>query len=229
MIDFLAQVDTKLLLLLNSLHHPFWDTFMWMFTGKTIWIPMYAVLLFLLFRNLPTRNAVLVLVAIVLTITFADQMCSHVIRPLGIRLRPSAEGSPVADLLHLVNNRRGSGYGFPSCHAANSFALAMFFFLLTRHRALACFLFLWATLNSYTRIYLGLHYPGDLLVGAVVGMVGAYLCYRLYAYTARCAGLHTPPHPAARSPYSAWPMAILAGLLVVVYIVGHATVVVVAP
>lgn len=85
------------------------------------------------------------------------------------RLRPSNPENPLSEMVHIVGGYRGGSYGFPSCHAANSFALASFLILLFANRKLSLFIFAWAVLNSYSRVYLGVHYPGDLLVGAIIG------------------------------------------------------------
>ncbi len=190
MMDFFTELDTGILLFFNSMHSPFGDIFMSLFTGKIIWAPMYAAVLYLLFRTFHWRVALCAVVAIVLTITFADQMCNSVIRPVVGRLRPSGEGSPIADLVHIVNGRRGGGYGFPSCHASNSFGLAIFLVCLFRNKRLNVFILVWAFINSYTRLYLGLHYPGDLLAGAFIGGFGGWFFHRLFHKVAPY--LHTP-------------------------------------
>lgn len=82
---------------------------------------------------------------------------------------PSNPENPLSEMVHIVGGYRGGSYGFPSCHAANSFALASFLILLFANRKLSLFIFAWAVLNSYSRVYLGVHYPGDLLVGAIIG------------------------------------------------------------
>ena len=156
-IRMLSDLDTDILLFFNGLHSPFWDCFMSAFTGKVIWGGMYGYT-----------------IAIGLTIAFADQMCNSVIRPLVGRLRPSHPDNPIAELVYIVNGKRGGGFGFPSCHAANSFGLALFLICLFRKRCLSIFILLWAFTNSYTRLYLGLHYPGDLLVGVVIGGLGGW-------------------------------------------------------
>jgi undecaprenyl-diphosphatase len=170
-------VDAQLLLWLNGMHNEFFDNFMSYATGKLVWVPMYVCIFYVMLKNYTWRTLVLMLAAIALTITFCDQICASVIRPLVERPRPSAEGSPIADLVHIVNGRRGGSYGFPSCHAANTFGLAFFLMLLMGHRTLNVCMFAWALINSYSRIYLGLHYPGDILAGAVVGLVGACLFF----------------------------------------------------
>ena len=144
-------------------------------------VPLYAAILYVIVRNLHWKVAIGCAVAIALTITFADQMGATVIRPLVCRLRPANLENPVSEFVHIVNGYRGGRYGFPSCHAANTFGLAFFLFYLFRNRALNWFIMIWALLTCYSRSYLGVHYPGDLLAGALVGFAGASLCYWLFS------------------------------------------------
>ena len=169
MIDWLNTIDTQVFLALNGLHAPYFDAFMKLFTGKWIWVPMYAAVLFAVVRNYRWRQTLAVLVCVALAITIADQVCATLIRPEVCRLRPSNPANPLSEMVHIVGGYRGGSYGFPSCHAANSFALASFLILLFANRKLSLFIFAWAVLNSYSRVYLGVHYPGDLLVGAIIG------------------------------------------------------------
>ena len=179
LVQSLAEADQSAFLFLNGFHNLFWDYFMTTFTGKFIWIPMYASILFVLLRNYHWRTVLFCVIAIALTITFADQVCATIIRPIVERPRPANLASPIVDLVHIVNDRRGGAYGFPSCHASNSFGLAFFLILLFRKQWLSLFICCWAIVNCYTRIYLGLHYPGDLLVGMLIGGVGACIMYGL--------------------------------------------------
>ena len=174
-INFLSEVDTNVFLFFNGIHSPFWDYFMSAFTGKIIWVPMYATILYILLINFHWKVVLCYVAAIALTITFADQMCSSIIRPVVARLRPANLENPIVDLVHIVNGYRGGSYGFPSCHAANSFGLAMYVVFLFRKRWLSVFIITWAVLNCYTRIYLGVHYPGDLIVGGIIGGFGGWL------------------------------------------------------
>ena len=176
MIQLLVNTDQNLLLYLNGFHNAFGDYFMSTFTGKWIWVPMYASILYVLLKNFNWKITLCCLTAIALTILFADQVCA------------------ISDLVHIVNNYRGGRYGFPSCHASNSFGLAFFLVFLFRKRWLSLFILLWATLNCYTRIYLGVHYPGDLIVGAIIGCCGAaFMCY-LLKKTARGASFGKVKH-----------------------------------
>ncbi|MEG0796036.1 MAG: phosphatase PAP2 family protein [Odoribacter sp.] len=185
MLDTLQQLDQQLFLFLNGLHAPYWDHFMWITSAKWTWIPMYATLLYILYKNFNLRVTIFTVIAFALVITYADQICSTLIRPCVERMRPSNLNNPLSEFVHIVNDKRGGRYGFPSCHSANSFALAFLIMLLFKQKWLTLFIMLWATLHSYSRIYLGVHYPGDLLAGAIVGISGAYIIYYLYRYLLR--------------------------------------------
>lgn len=184
-IQELAKIDESFFLFLNGFNHPFWDYFMHLFTGKTIWIPMYVSILYVLIRNYNWKTVLMCLAAIGLTIAFADQMCGSVLRPMVERLRPANLENSFAEMVHVFQGQRGAGYGFPSCHASNSFGLATIVFLIFRKRPLTIFIFCWAAINCYTRIYLGLHYPADLIVGALIGSLGAFIMYRLLLLLAK--------------------------------------------
>lgn len=180
MIEYLDALDGQIYLFFNGMHSGFFDNFMMLFTGRFIWVPMYAALLFVVMRNCGWRKGIVAVLCTVLVIVLADQVCGHLIRPNVARLRPSHPDNPLSALATLVNGYRGGTYGFPSCHAANSFGLAMFMSLLLRSRRATWFIFLWAAVNSYSRLYLGVHYPGDLLVGTVFGLLFGALCYYIY-------------------------------------------------
>lgn len=179
-LDRLIDIDTDLLLAINGWHSALADQFMYTFSGKWIWIPLYAAVLYVIFRNYNWKVALGCVVTIALTITLADQVCSHLIRPIVARLRPCNLDSPITDLVHIVNGYRGGSYGFPSAHASNTFGLAFFVYYIFRQRAMTCFFMIWAVITCYSRVYLGVHYPGDLLVGALLGYLSATICYGLF-------------------------------------------------
>lgn len=171
MIEFLLDIDQDIFLFFNGFHSPFWDRAMFMFSGRFIWVPMYFVILVATFRSFNIRIAITWTIAIALCILLTDQFCATICRPLFERLRPANLENPLSQFVHVVNDYRGGRYGFPSCHAANSFALATMLACIWRGSRLKWFIFIWAAVNSYSRVYLGVHYPGDLLVGAILGCI----------------------------------------------------------
>lgn len=197
MTEFLNEIDTSIFLAINGAHSPFFDSFMTLFTGRFIWIPMYAMVLWILFRNRPRVAAVIYLLMLVAAIAITDQFCASVIRPAVERMRPSNPHNALSQFAYIVNEYRGGSYGFPSCHAANSFALASFLSLLVRRRGFSVFIVSWALLNSYSRLYLGVHYPGDLMAGALIGTAAGLLCCfaagRLASLASPRAGLPASP------------------------------------
>lgn len=179
------DIDTSIFLYLNSLHNAYWDNFMMMFSGKLIWAPMYAAFLWMVWRSFSWKAALTVTLMGVVLIALADQTCATLIRPYVERLRPSRLENELSDFVHVVNGYRGGLYSFPSCHAANSFAFAVFASLLMKRRIWTWFILVWALINSYSRIYLGVHFPGDLLVGAIIGTAVALVVYWAAWYISR--------------------------------------------
>lgn len=179
---WLSDIDARLLLIVNGAHSPFFDSVMWCISGRWIWLPFYAVLAYLLFRRMSWKRASICLVTIGLIILAADQTCATLIRPEIGRLRPANINNPLSSFVHVVNGYRGGRYGFPSCHAANTFALAVFMSLVIRHKWFTVMMFSWAFIVSYSRMYLGVHYFGDLFCGATIGSLFAVLFYYLQNY-----------------------------------------------
>lgn len=179
---WLSDIDARLLLIVNGARSPFFDSVMWCISGRWIWVPFYAVLAYLLFRRMSWKRASICLVTIGLIILAADQTCATLIRPEIGRLRPANLNNPLSSFVHVVNGYRGGRYGFPSCHAANTFALAVFMSLVIRHKWFTVMMFSWAFIVSYSRMYLGVHYFGDLFCGATIGSLFAVLFYYLQNY-----------------------------------------------
>ena len=178
--DWIQNIDTEIFLNLNHIRTEFADSFLTLFTGKLIWIPLYAAILFTLCKDFRWQQTLIYIVGIALMITLADQICSHLIRPLVARPRPSNALSPIVDMVQLAPGYRAGGkFGFPSCHAANTMALAMLVSLVVKRRAITLFMFGWAFVTCYSRIYLGAHYPGDLLVGSIIGILLAWGVYKI--------------------------------------------------
>lgn len=179
MIDYLIDIDSSVFIYLNGLHCNFFDTFMKLFSSRYIWIPMYIAIVYMMTRKFSLGQFLIMAIGVTLTITIADQLCASVIRPIFERLRPSNIDNPLSEITHIVNNYRGGAYGFPSCHAANSFALAIFSTMMFRQKSFTIIIISWAIINSYSRIYLGVHYPGDLVVGAIIGATIAFMSFRI--------------------------------------------------
>jgi len=158
MIETLDSLDSQIFLFFNGMHCDFLDSFMSIATGRFVWIPLYCALLFMLVRLKGWLAAMMWLAAIAVTIALADQLCATVIRPLVARYRPANLLNPLSEFVHIVDGYRGGRYGFPSCHGANTFALATIMTLIVRRRKFALFIAGWALLNCYSRLYLGVHY-----------------------------------------------------------------------
>lgn len=183
----LNRCDAWLLLHINGLHTDFWDPIVMLLTNKYTWIPLYILIFFLLWRRYGIVTALMVLVGAITAVGFADYLCASVLRPIFARPRPSNPVSSISELLHLVNSYRGGRYGFPSCHGANSFAFLSFVtvFLRPKWTALLITLWIWAFINCFSRLYLGVHYPGDIAFGATVGTIIGTSVGRLLVFIRR--------------------------------------------
>ena len=179
-IQYLNDIDGQLLLLINNAHNSFFDEFFYTFSGRHVWIALYVALIAYCVIRWKAQGLWIVL-ALIASVVLADQISAHLIKPLVCRLRPTHD--PIlAQYVHLVHEYRGGLYGFVSSHAANCFAIATLTTLFSKDRLLATTLFTWASINAYSRMYLGVHYPGDILCGTIIGVLIA-LC--LYGITKR--------------------------------------------
>ena len=138
---------------------------------------MYIAILFSLYKAFGLRVMIAVLIGTCFAVLFADQLSASILRPWLGRLRPAHPENPISEFVHIVDGHRGGSYGFPSSHAANTFAVATLLSLIFRHLRFTIAIFFWALLNCYSRIYLGMHYPGDLIVGSLIGIVFGLLIY----------------------------------------------------
>lgn len=180
MIAYLNQIDTQLFLFLNSLHSPFFDPVMVFITGKFSWIPFYLFLIILIIKQYKWQS-VMILLFVALLITVSDQVSVKAFKYVFERPRPCHEAD-LQSMIHLPTGNCGGAFGFISSHAANAFALAGFLFLLLRRHFswIGIVLFSYAGIVSYSRIYLGVHYPGDVIVGGLVGTVISVAIWYLY-------------------------------------------------
>ncbi len=177
MIESITHWDEKVFLWLNSFHSDGFDPIVLQLTQTITWVPLYLLLLYLIYRKDP-KNTAWVIGGVMLTILLADQVSSGLMKPYFERLRP-CHNPELQGLIHLYG-RCGGLYGFVSSHAANTFGMATFLTLtLNKKQKGIHWLFLYAVIVSYSRIYLGVHYPLDILFGALVGVLSAYLSWAL--------------------------------------------------
>ena len=177
MLELLTKLDTDLFLYLNGLNTPFWDPIMIYFSGKLEWIPRYLVLAYFMYTKFGWRM-VWPLIGVALVVTFADQTSVHLFKNVFERLRP-CHNPEIKELIHLAAGKCYGKFGFVSSHAANSFGVAVFLAFLFRLRWFSFSILAWAAIVSYSRIYLGVHYPGDIIVGGLLGAVCGYAVWNL--------------------------------------------------
>lgn len=179
MVEKILVYERDLFFMLNGSDFPFLDRFMWIFSGKTVWLPLAAFILIVLLYKKKWRESILILLAIVLVVTLCDQFASHVCKPIFTRFRPTHHPD-FMDQVKTVFGYRGGKYGFISSHAANAFGFATYMSLLFRYRLFTWTIFLWAVLTAYTRVYLGVHFISDIVPGAIAGVFFGGLVYWLY-------------------------------------------------
>ena len=180
LLSMLKAMDTMVFLTVNSHHNAYFDSVMWLVSGKLIWVPMYVSLFFVLLKNYSYKVVFAILLAIGVVILFTDSFTAQVIRPWVCRLRPSNLDNPMSSMVHIVDGYRGGAYGFPSNHASNTWGLAFFITFQFRRYKLTFFFFLWALLVCYSRMYLGVHYFGDLLIGGLLALAGASTVFYVF-------------------------------------------------
>jgi undecaprenyl-diphosphatase len=178
--DFIINLDKISFIYLNSLHTNWLDPIMALVTRRDTWFPSYIVLIFWLIY-IQKKEAAFTIISILLAVLVSDQICSGILKPLVGRLRPCHEPS-LQGTIHLVNECGGK-FGFCSSHAANSFALATSIFLFYGKNIFTNLLFIWAVIVSYSRIYVGVHYPLDIIFGGIIGATGAYFVFETIKYT----------------------------------------------
>ena len=178
MIDELIKYDINLFLYLNNLGTPAWDTLWLIITDKLTFIPLYAVLLFLLYKKFGLKSLLVFVVVVALMITFTDQI-TNVFKRGFQRLRPCGEDS-IASQVRFIAVRCGR-YGFFSGHSSNSMAAAVFagLTLMPFYKKLIYLLVIWSFIVAYSRIYVGVHYPLDIICGLTFGALAGYLFYNI--------------------------------------------------
>ena len=181
MFHWLIELDKKAFLYLNGIHSPAWDNVMWWISGNKLWIPLYVILLVVVIYKERPYRFIFTILFIAITVTLCDQI-SVLIKNLVERPRPTHDPE-IANLVHIIYNAdypdgyKGGTYGFVSSHAANFFGVATFLANQFRHYKWSIFLYTWVLLVSYSRIYLGVHYPLDIICGAVLGTLIGIQCF----------------------------------------------------
>lgn len=179
MLERILTCERDLFLLLNGSHTAFLDGVAWLYSNRTVWIPLVMFLLITLVYKVKWQQWVPILMGFALVVLFCDQFSSHLCKPLFIRFRPTHHPD-FMNQVHTVFGYRGGRYGFISGHSTNAFGVATFFALLFRTPLLTVTVYLWAVLMAYSRIYLGVHFISDVIPGIIAGIFFGYLSYRLY-------------------------------------------------
>lgn len=199
-IENLLPFERDLFFALNGSDSLFLDNVFWTFTGRYVWILLWIFLLVMFFYRTRRREGILAAVFFILVIVVCDQVSSSVIKEIFQRLRPTRHPD-FKDMVDMVNGYRGGGFSFVSGHATNSFGLAVLLSLIYKNRWVTIPVLVWATLNSYSRIYLGVHFISDVVGGFIVGSLLAWLLYELYVWI-RARFYHIPRSKNKLSVYS---------------------------
>lgn len=178
--EALGTLDERFFLFLNGLHTDWMDKVMIAVTQMWVWLPLYLLMIYWTVKQYGKR-CWWIFIALGIVVLCSDQLSAHVCKPLFQRLRP-CYNVDLQDLIYLPKGMAGGKYGFVSSHAANTFAIAAFMTAaLRKNRAwVGIVLYLWAFISSYSRIYLGFHYPGDIFCGAVLGILVGLIFWKVF-------------------------------------------------
>ena len=224
MLEVLQDIDRQLLLTVNGSDSLFLDQLARMLTHGVTWIPMYLAMFYMVMKNNDNfRRLLLVLMSVALCYLLTGGLDDGIIKPLVARWRPTHDPE-IGTLVDVVDGYRGGKYGFFSAHACNTMAVATFFFWLARSRRLSIMLVCWSLINCWTRLYLGVHFPGDIVVGLLWGIIVATCVYFVYRRLTR--GMYMPrnlnPSQYTSTCYRRqdcnWPVAIFVITLTFVFI-----------
>lgn len=176
----IQDMDMQVLSIFNGSDNIMLDQMVQILTSGLTWIPLYVMLFFVVMRNNETMGQIaLVVGSAIFCVLFADGLVDGIIKQLAERWRPSNDPT-FKYMVQVVDDIRPKGYSFCSAHAANTMSLAVFFSLLIRSKMLTITLVIWSLINCWTRLYLGVHYPSDILCGMMIGIIVGILVYLLY-------------------------------------------------
>lgn len=176
----IQDMDMQVLSFFNGSDNIMLDQMVQILTSGLTWIPLYVMLFFVVMRNNETMGQIaLVVGSAIFCVLFADGLVDGIIKQLAERWRPSNDPT-FKYMVQVVDDIRLKGYSFCSAHAANTMSLAVFFSLLIRSKMLTITLVTWSLINCWTRLYLGVHYPSDILCGMIIGIIVGILVYLLY-------------------------------------------------
>ena len=179
----LIETDRLATLSVNGSESLFWDGVANIYTSVIVWIPLALFAILLLIRNITPKRLLLVLLLVGVTVLLCDQLSSSVLKPLFHRLRPTRDPY-ILDMVDTVRGYRGGLYGFISSHAANSFGLAVLFMWLVKDKWFSLSVLIWAILNSLIRTYMGVHFVGDIVAGAIAGcLIGSFVYWIFHLIT----------------------------------------------
>lgn len=179
-IEFLTSIDSAVFLFLNGLHTAITDFLMLWVSNKWIWIPLYIILIYAILKR-EKNKGFLAIGFLILLVIITDLTSVHVFKELFQRLRP-CHNPEIMESIHMVGDNCGGKFGFVSSHAANHFGLAVFLSRLFQNRKFSAFIYIWASIIAYSRIYIGVHYPGDVIGGIILGIIMGFIIWKLYKY-----------------------------------------------
>lgn len=184
LVEKILPYERNLFLWLNDHHTAYWDTFMWIYSGKLIWLPLAIAGLIVFVYKMKWKEALLILICAALVGMLCDYFSANVIKPYFERFRPTHHPD-FSEFVEVVKGYRGGRYGFISNHAANGFGVVAFTSLLFRYRYFTLTMILWALITSYSRIYLGVHFISDIIGGALWGTLIGFFVYYIYLTSRR--------------------------------------------
>ena len=179
MLEKILQYEENLFFLINGTHSRFFDYFMWLFSGRAIWVPIGTLIIFTIVYKKSWKQWLLILIAITIVFTLCDQFSCHIMKPLFERPRPTRYPE-IMEHVRTLYDYMGGRYGFVSGHATNSFGFATFSALLFKNKLYRIVIFLWAAIVSYSRVYLGVHFVSDIVGGMIFGIIIGFFVYKLY-------------------------------------------------